>query len=172
MKAVAQADCNLVVGNQMVQCLAPGGLTAYTLSKGTAKPLREYHDSSPNVRRRPASLSCGADGCGGAVGRTADTKPTCRSIQSAELTAAKAASELASWPTVYISWGPLCARAYSRRMARQSVCRGNFAVPRTRKCNLAGNARDYIGNAAQSARLAALRMPPMIQINIVGVGCS
>jgi hypothetical protein len=37
---------------------------------------------------------------------------------------------------------------------------------------LAGNARYYTGNAAQSARLASLRMPPMIQINIVAVGCS
>jgi|SRR5579859_4035318 len=155
----------------MVQSFTPGGLMAYCFTWGTAKPLRVYHAPSPDVRRRPASLSRGADGCRWSVERTADTQPASRSIQLAERAAAKAASELAFGATIQLSWYPIRPRAYSGRMAWQSDCRGNLVMPGTRKCNLAGNARDFFGNAAQSARLAALRVPPMIQINIVAAGC-
>src|ERR1700722_2390373 len=145
---------------------------AYALNEGTAEPLREYHDSPPNMRRLSASLSSGADGCWWSIGRIADTKSARRSIQPAERVATKAAGELAYGATILLSWRSICPRAYSGRMARQSDRRGNFVMPRSGKCNLAGNARYYAGNASQSARLAALRVPPMIQTNIAAAGCS
>jgi hypothetical protein len=171
-KSIMRVDCNLAVGLRMVQCFPPGGLVAYSWNEGTAKPLREYHDSPPIVRRLPAGMSRVAYGWGWSVGRTAGTEPACRSIQSAERTAAEAPSELAFGATIHISREPVRPRAYSRRMARQSNCCSSFVMPRPGKRNLAGNARYYIGNAPQTARLATLRMSPMIQINIVVACCS